>query len=43
VEVETAKALQEVAAPITGTLTQILVQEGETTAVNTPLAMIQTE
>lgn len=43
VEVETAKALQEVVAPVSGTLTQILVQAGETTAVNTPLAIIETE
>jgi pyruvate/2-oxoglutarate dehydrogenase complex dihydrolipoamide acyltransferase (E2) component len=40
-EIETAKALQEVEAPVNGTLVSILVPEGETTAVNTPLAMIE--
>ncbi len=40
VEVETAKALQEVEAPVSGTLTQILVAEGETAAVNTAIAII---
>jgi pyruvate/2-oxoglutarate dehydrogenase complex dihydrolipoamide acyltransferase (E2) component len=41
VEIETAKALQEVEAPASGTLVSILVPEGATTAVNTPLAMIE--
>ena len=41
VEVETAKALQEVEAPVSGTLVRILVPEGMTTAVNTALAEIQ--
>ena len=40
-EIETAKALQEVEAPKSGTLTQILVGEGETVVVNTTLAHIE--
>jgi pyruvate/2-oxoglutarate dehydrogenase complex dihydrolipoamide acyltransferase (E2) component len=40
VEVETAKAIQEVEAPVAGTLVQILVREGETAAVNTAIAVI---
>ena len=40
VEVETAKAVQEVQAPLDGKLIAILVQEGETAAVNTPLAIL---
>jgi len=40
VEVETAKAVQEVAAPAGGTLTEILVPEGITVPVNTALAVI---
>ena len=40
VEIETAKATQEVEAPTSGTLSEILVAGGETTAVNTPLALI---
>ena len=41
VEVETAKAIQEVEAPVSGTLVEILVAEGQTTAVNTTLGMIE--
>lgn len=41
VEIETAKALQEVEAPISGTLVEILVTEGETAEVNTTLGMIE--
>jgi pyruvate/2-oxoglutarate dehydrogenase complex dihydrolipoamide acyltransferase (E2) component len=41
VEIETAKALQEVTAPASGTLTQILTAEGETAAVNTTIAVIE--
>jgi pyruvate/2-oxoglutarate dehydrogenase complex dihydrolipoamide acyltransferase (E2) component len=41
VEVETAKALQEVQAPASGILAQILVADGETVPVNTALAMIE--
>ena len=40
VEIETAKAIQEVEAPASGTLSQILLFEGETTAVNSTLALI---
>lgn len=41
VEVETAKAVQEINAPAAGTLSQILVAEGETVQVNSTLAMIE--
>ena len=41
VEVETAKALQEVSAPATGTLLEILVPEGQATAVNSALAVME--
>jgi pyruvate/2-oxoglutarate dehydrogenase complex dihydrolipoamide acyltransferase (E2) component len=41
VEVETAKALQEVEAPASGTLVTIIVAEGMTTPFNTALAEIQ--
>ena len=41
VEVETAKALQEVAAPVSGILTQILVEAGATAPINTTLAVIE--
>jgi pyruvate/2-oxoglutarate dehydrogenase complex dihydrolipoamide acyltransferase (E2) component len=40
VEVETAKAIQEVLAPAGGVLTRVLVQVGETTAVNSTLGLI---
>ena len=40
-EIETAKALQEVEAPIGGTLVEILVAQGETAAVNTAIAVIE--
>lgn len=40
VEVETAKALQEVVAPVSGTIGDILVKEGETVPVNSILALI---
>ena len=43
VEIETAKAMQEVEAPISGRLSEILVKEGETVAVNTPIALIESE
>jgi pyruvate/2-oxoglutarate dehydrogenase complex dihydrolipoamide acyltransferase (E2) component len=42
-EVETAKAIQEVVAPVGGRLRQILVAEGATTPVNTALAVIDEE
>lgn len=41
VEIETAKATQEVEAPVSGTLVQILLQEGESAAVNTDIAVIE--
>jgi len=41
VEIETAKALQEVEAPARGTLVQILVPEGRSVAVNTALGLIE--
>jgi len=41
VEVETAKATQELVAPVSGVLVQILVLEGESAAVNTGLAIIE--
>jgi pyruvate/2-oxoglutarate dehydrogenase complex dihydrolipoamide acyltransferase (E2) component len=40
VEIETAKAVQEVRAPTAGTLTEILAREGETVVVNTAIAVI---
>ena len=40
VEIETAKALQEVEAPVAGTLVRILFPEGETAPVNSPIAEI---
>lgn len=40
-EIETAKATQELESPATGTLVQILLAEGETTAVNTEIAVIE--
>jgi pyruvate/2-oxoglutarate dehydrogenase complex dihydrolipoamide acyltransferase (E2) component len=41
VEIETAKALQEVTAPVSGTLVEILVAEGQEAAVNTTIALIE--
>jgi pyruvate/2-oxoglutarate dehydrogenase complex dihydrolipoamide acyltransferase (E2) component len=40
VEIETAKAVQELEAPVTGTLAQIYLSEGETAPVNTAIALI---
>ncbi len=40
VEVETAKAVEEIPAPVTGVLTKILLAEGETGEVFTPIAII---
>jgi len=40
VEVETAKATQEITAPVSGVLVRIFVQEGETALVNTEIATI---
>jgi pyruvate/2-oxoglutarate dehydrogenase complex dihydrolipoamide acyltransferase (E2) component len=41
VEIETAKATQEVTAPASGILVEILLDEGETAAVNTAIAVIE--
>jgi len=41
VELETAKAIQEVEAPVSGTLVRILLREGATAAVNTAVAEIE--
>lgn len=43
VEIETAKAIQEVEAPVSGKLVSILLAEGETALVNTPIAVIEEE
>lgn len=40
VEMETEKAVQEVEAPMDGVLSQILIPEGATAAVNCALGMI---
>jgi pyruvate/2-oxoglutarate dehydrogenase complex dihydrolipoamide acyltransferase (E2) component len=39
-EVETAKALQEIAAPVTGVIVEILAVEGQTVGVNSCIALI---
>jgi pyruvate/2-oxoglutarate dehydrogenase complex dihydrolipoamide acyltransferase (E2) component len=41
VEIETAKATQEVESPASGKLVQILLPEGETAPVNTEIAVIE--
>jgi pyruvate/2-oxoglutarate dehydrogenase complex dihydrolipoamide acyltransferase (E2) component len=41
VEIETAKATQEVEAPVSGILGEILVTPGEAAAVNTALGTIE--
>lgn len=41
VEIEFAKATQEIEAPVSGSLVQILVAEGETVPVNTDIAVIE--
>lgn len=41
VELESAKAVVEVPAPVSGVLTKILLKEGETAAVYTPIAEIE--
>ena len=40
-EIETDKAVAEVESPASGVVTKILVPEGETVPVNTPLAVIE--
>lgn len=41
VEIETAKALQEVEAPVSGTLVEVSVAEGELALVNSSIASIE--
>jgi pyruvate/2-oxoglutarate dehydrogenase complex dihydrolipoamide acyltransferase (E2) component len=41
VEVETAKATQEVESPATGRLVEILLAEGQSAAVGTEIAIIE--
>jgi pyruvate/2-oxoglutarate dehydrogenase complex dihydrolipoamide acyltransferase (E2) component len=41
VEIEMAKAVQEVAAPVSGVLSRILLGEGETAEVATAIALIE--
>lgn len=41
VEIETAKAMQEVEAPVSGTLIKILLAPGQTAAVDTEMAVIE--
>ena len=43
VEIETAKATQEIESPVSGTLVQILLAAGQTAAVNTEIAVIEDE
>jgi pyruvate dehydrogenase E2 component (dihydrolipoamide acetyltransferase) len=41
VEIETAKAMQEIPAPVTGVLKKILLAEGQTAEVYTEIAVIE--
>ena len=41
VEIETAKATQEIEAPADGTLVRILLAEGQVAAVNAEIALIE--
>lgn len=43
VEIETAKSVQELDAPATGILTEILLAENEEAEVRTPIAVIETQ
>lgn len=43
VEVETAKAVEELSAPVSGVLTKILVAEDETIEVHAELALIESD
>jgi pyruvate/2-oxoglutarate dehydrogenase complex dihydrolipoamide acyltransferase (E2) component len=43
VEVETAKAMEEVPAPVSGVLAKILLAEGETAEVHTEIGLIESE
>jgi pyruvate/2-oxoglutarate dehydrogenase complex dihydrolipoamide acyltransferase (E2) component len=40
-EIETAKATQEIEAPVSGTLAEVLLAEGESAAVNTEIGAIE--
>ena len=42
-EIETAKALQELAAPVGGTILELLAAEGDVVAVNATIATIKSE
>jgi pyruvate dehydrogenase E2 component (dihydrolipoamide acetyltransferase) len=41
VDIETAKAIEELPSPVSGVLTKILVREGETAEVYTEIALIE--
>jgi pyruvate/2-oxoglutarate dehydrogenase complex dihydrolipoamide acyltransferase (E2) component len=41
VEIETVKATEEVEAPVSGTLIEVLLAEGEAAPVNTAIALIE--
>ena len=41
VQIETAKTIQDLEAPVTGTLTEILLAEGQEAKVRTPIAIIE--
>ncbi|TDW17880.1 dihydrolipoamide acetyltransferase family protein [Kribbella kalugense] len=43
VEIETAKSLVELPVPFAGTITELLVPEGETVPVGTPIISVETE
>ena len=43
VEIETAKAVQDLEVPVTGTLTSILLAQGEEAEVRPPIALIETQ
>ncbi|WDF74264.1 lipoyl domain-containing protein [Novosphingobium sp. KACC 22771] len=43
VEIETAKSTQEMEAPATGRITEILLAVGEEAEVRTPIAIIETD
>ncbi|WP_427887550.1 dihydrolipoamide acetyltransferase family protein [Kribbella sp. GL6] len=43
VEIETAKSLVELPVPFAGTITELLVPEGETVPVGTPIISVQTD
>lgn len=40
-EIETDKAVFEIDSPASGVITKIMVPEGETVPINTPLALIE--